>query len=256
VEKVIAEIERIKEVWTDEPFIEFADDNTFVNKSHSRELMRALEGQHVRWFTESDISVADDEELLAMMHDAGCAQILIGLESPTAEGLEGVETKRNWKRERYGTYMDAIARIQSYGIAVNGCFVLGLDGHDSSVFDAVEEFVRESGLFEAQITVMTAFPGTPLYEQLRAEGRLLDDGFWDKCTLFDVNVQPKQMSVRELEDGLLNLGLRIYSDEARAARTSSFRHQVEESPHVHPGLAGRRAARAEGEATAEHDEGS
>ena len=145
VAKVIAEIQAIKSMWPS-PFIEFADDNTFVNKRHSRELMRALEREHVPWFTETDISVADDPELLRMMREAGCRQILIGLESPTASGLDGVELRTNWKRRRLGSYEDAIRRIQSHGIAVNGCFTLGLDGDGPEVFDAIYKFVDDSGL--------------------------------------------------------------------------------------------------------------
>ena len=80
VEKVIAEVRRIKGLWP-EAFIEFADDNTFVNRAHSKQLMRALAKEQVRWFTETDISIAKDEELLKLMHDAGCAQVLIGFES-------------------------------------------------------------------------------------------------------------------------------------------------------------------------------
>ena len=221
VSKVIAEIRQIKSIWR-RPFIEFADDNTFVNKRHSRELMRALAKERVRWFTESDLSVADDPELLAMMHDAGCAQVLIGLESPTRFGLDGIELRQNWKRKRLASYMAAIERIQSHGIAVNGCFVLGLDGDGPQVFDAVWDFVEASGLQEVQITVMTAFPGTPLYRRLQAEGRLIDETAWEKCTLFDVNVRPKHMSVRELELGLIELGRRLYSREAKAGRMSRF----------------------------------
>lgn len=224
VAKVIAEIKAVKDVWP-RPFIEFADDNTFANKRHGRELMRALANEHVRWFTETDISVADDPELLSMMRDAGCAQVLIGLESPTVTGLDGIELRQNWKRKRLASYMESIERIQSHGIAVNGCFVLGMDGDGPEVFDAVWDFVRESGLQQAQITVVTAFPGTPLYRRLKAEGRLIDETAWEKCTVFDVNVRPKLMSVQELESGLIELGRRLYSQEEKAERTARFRRQ-------------------------------
>jgi radical SAM superfamily enzyme YgiQ (UPF0313 family) len=224
VTRVIEEIRAIKAIWP-RPFIEFADDNTFVNQRHSKELMRALAKEGVRWFTETDISVADDAELLFLMREAGCAQVLIGLESPTAEGLEGVELRRDWKRGRFDRYQEAVERIQSQGITVNGCFVLGLDGHTSEVFDRVLEFVQKSGLCEVQITVLTAFPGTPLYSRLKSEGRLLDETAWEKCTLFDVNVRPERMSVSDLERGLVELGRRLYSEEAKQARLNAFKQQ-------------------------------
>jgi radical SAM superfamily enzyme YgiQ (UPF0313 family) len=111
VPKVIAEIRRIKELWP-RPFIELADDNTFVDKKHSKVLVQAIGAEDVRWFTETDISVADDDELLRMMADTGCAQILIGLESPSRNGLNGLEQRSNWKQKRLDRYAVAIERIQ------------------------------------------------------------------------------------------------------------------------------------------------
>lgn len=209
VERVVAEIHRIKETWS-RPFIEFADDNTFADKTRGRELVRALLPEGLRWFTETDISIAREPELLAMMKDAGCAQILVGLESPVAAGLDGLEHKSNWKRRQMDSYKKAIETIQDAGITMNGCFVLGLDGQDSSSFDAVLDFVRETGLYEVQITVMTAFPGAPLYDRLAQQGRLLDAEAWETCTLFDVNYQPQHMSVGELEKSFKELLRRMY----------------------------------------------
>lgn len=221
VEKVINELHKIKEIWS-KPFIEFADDNTFVNKKHGRELVRALIPEGIKWFTETDISVSQDDELLKLMKESGCAQILIGLESPVLNGLDGLELHSNWKKKQLSNYKDAIHKIQDYGITVNGCFVLGLDNTDNSSFDQIWDFVNDSGLFEVQITVMTAFPGTPLYHRLKAEGRILNDGNWDMCSLFDVNFQPQNMSVSELEMGLRNLGEKIYNKEFTDYRRKKF----------------------------------
>jgi len=221
IDRVLGEIHAIKRIWP-RPFVEFADDNTFVNRRHSKELMRALIGERIRWFTETDISVADDVELLALMHEAGCAEVLIGLESPTLEGIDGVELRRNWKRTRFAQYLEAIERIQGHGVPVNGCFVLGLDGSGPEVFDAVAEFVSEAGLFDVQVTVLTPFPGTPLYDRLLAEGRLLDPTAWERCTMFDVNFRPKGMSPDTLQHELVELGRRLYTEEARRARRNAF----------------------------------
>ncbi len=238
VAKVIDEIRAIKRIWP-RPFVELADDNSFVNRKHSRELMRALASEGgVRWFTESDVSVAKDEELLSLIREAGCAQVLIGFESPSAAGLQGIEGRRNWKRQQLATYHAAIERIQSHGIAVTGCFVLGLDGDTVAVFDAVRQFAETSGLFQVQITVMTAFPATPLYARLQREGRLLREVAWETCTLFDVNFTPKQMSVSDLERGLIDLGRELYSDAAKRRRTTAFRRQVRNAGRLQPRKAG------------------
>lgn len=221
VEKVIAEIRAIKALW-EHPFIEFADDNSFASREHAKALLRALAPERVHWFSESDISIADDPELLDLMRESGCRELLIGLESPTLEGIDGVEQRRNWKRSRFADYLDSIRRIQGHGIAVNGCFVLGLDGDGPDVFERVEAFVRDSGQFDVQITVMTPFPGTPLYERLRAEGRLLEPEDWERCSLFDVNFEPARMSAAELQEGLLWLARRLYTQEERDARHDRF----------------------------------
>lgn len=236
VAKVISEIRRLKELWRD-PFIEFADDNTFVNRAHAKQLMRALARERVRWFTESDLSIAQDDELLRMMRDAGCAQVLIGFESPSPMALNGIEQKTNWKARQLESYCRTVEAIQSHGITVNGCFVMGLDGAGVESFDAVYDFVKQSGLFDVQITFMTPFPGTPLYERLRNEGRILSEGAWERCTLFDVNFQPQQMSVTDLENGFRKLGRRLYADDFVRDRGKRFVDQLRHARRVRHRLA-------------------
>ena len=221
VEKVIAEIRAIKAIWP-HPFIEFADDNSFVNKEHYKHLMRELAKEDIRWFTESDLAVADDPELLSLMRDAGCEQVLIGLESPRTSSLAGIELAANWKARRRDKYLGAIERIQSHGITVNGCFILGLDGDTPDVFDEVFSFVRESGLYEVQVTLLTPFPGTPLYQRLLDEGRIIDPGNWNLCTLFDHNIIPRGMSLEELRTGFLRLVGDLYSHEETNRRRKAF----------------------------------
>ena len=239
VEKVIAEIREIKNIWP-KPFIEFADDNSFVHREHYKQLLRELAKENVRWFTEADIGVAQDDELLGLMRDSGCQQVLVGLESPSRASLDGVELKKNWKARRQDFYREAIAKIQSYGITVNGCFILGLDGDTPEVFDDVLNFVRDSGLYEVQITFQTAFPGTPLYARLKREGRIIRDNAWELCTLFDINFQPKNMSAVELQSGFLKLAKQLYSAEETHARRAKFKRRLKTSPNF-----GRHAGRPE-----------
>jgi radical SAM superfamily enzyme YgiQ (UPF0313 family) len=221
VENVIAEVRRIKEQWP-QPFIELADDNSFVLRSHAKELLRALARERVKWFTEADISIAEDGELLDLMRESGCRQVLVGLESPMAAGLDGLELRRNWKRRKLPDHEAAIRQVQAHGITVNGCFILGLDGQDESVFDRVFDFVERTGLFEVQVTIATPFPGTPFHARLRHEGRLLDDGNWSRCTLFDVCFVPSHMSPERLQDGLVELSRRLYDPAFVRARRQRF----------------------------------
>ena len=226
VGKVIEEIRRIKELWPGMPFIEFADDNTFVNKPHSKALLRALVPEQIRWFTETDISVADDDELLDLMRESGCAQVLIGLESPSARALDGLELRTNWKAKQRDRYQRAIERVQDHGVTVNGCFVLGLDETGPESFDDVWRFVRDSGLYEVQVTILTPFPGTPLYDRLRDSGRLLHEDVWELCTLFDVNFRPQNMTVGELETGFRALVGKLYEENTVRERRQQYRRRL------------------------------
>jgi len=239
VEKVIAEIRAIKRIWP-KPFIEFADDNSFVHREHYKRLLGELARENIRWFTEADVRVAGDDELLARIRDAGCQQILIGFESPRRTSLYGVELRNNWKLRQQDYYLEAIAKIQAHGITVNGCFILGLDGDTRDVFDDVLQFVRDSGLYEVQVTFMTAFPGTPLYSRLQREGRILRDRAWELCTLFDINFQPKNMSVAELQSGFLKLAKQLYSAEETRERRAKFKRRLRTSA----GLSRRAAKKA------------
>jgi radical SAM superfamily enzyme YgiQ (UPF0313 family) len=221
VERVVAEIHEIKKLWR-HPFIELADDNTFANRARGKHLVRALAAENIHWFTETDISVADDSELLRLLRESGCSQILIGLESPVIEGMDGLEQKANWKAKQVERYRTAIQRIQDHGITVNGCFILGLDGAGPETFEAVWRFVQETALFEVQLTVLTPFAGTPLYQRLEREGRLLYPKQWNRSTLFDVNFRPDRMTVGTLEAGLRDLMAKVYNKEFIAWRRNQF----------------------------------
>ncbi len=225
VERVLAEIERIRELWP-HPFIELADDNSFVNRLYWRRLLPELAKRKIRWFTESDLSIYQDEGLLQQMRDAGCVEVLIGLESPTGSGLDQIELKCDWKRGQVDHYREAIARIQAAGVRVNACFVVGLDGQSPEVFGQILEMVEETLPFDVQVTLPTPFPGTPFYRQLAAQGRLLEPEAWERCTLFDLNFEPLGMSAVELRTGFHRLVEQLYSDTATQRRKRHFHRLV------------------------------
>jgi radical SAM superfamily enzyme YgiQ (UPF0313 family) len=224
VERILREIDCVRAQWS-RPFIEFADDNTFVHKGWAKRLLRELSQRDVRYFTETDVSVADDPELLDLLRPSGCRQLLIGFESPRRAGLWGIDAG-DWKARRQPQYLDVIERIQDKGVSVCGCFIVGLDADTPAIFDELRAFIERSKLLEVQITVLTPFPGTRLYAQLLAEGRLLYPGAWDRCTLFDVNFRPRGMSVEELEEGLLGLWKDTWNTEAHARRRQHYRTLV------------------------------
>lgn len=76
-----------------------------------------------------------------------------------------------------------------------------------------------------QVTLPTPFPGTPFYHQLKRQGRLLEDGAWEKCTLFDVNFRPSHMTPDELRQGFRELVARLYGDAFTQYRRDAFKKQ-------------------------------
>ncbi len=221
VEHVIRDIQAIAQL-REHPYIEFADDNTFVDKRWGKDLCRALIPLRLKWFTETDLTIADDPELLELMREAGCRQVLVGLESPGREALEGIELKGNFKARQAGRYRDAVRTIQDHGITVNGCFILGLDEHTPEAFPEILDFCLEAPLYEVQVTVLTPFPGTPLYDRLLREDRLLEPRRWDLCTLFDVNYYPKHMTPDDLREGLYWQSERLYNRDCVTTRRRAF----------------------------------
>ncbi|MGA2619337.1 MAG: radical SAM protein [Thermoguttaceae bacterium] len=220
VHQVLGEIRAVSEIW-DRPFLEFADDNLFVDRRWGRELLQRLRPLGVRWFAETDISIADAPDLLQALRPAGCYQLLIGLESLSHDNLAAIEST-GWKAGRLDRYVHAVHAIQDAGVTVNTCFIVGLDHDTPAVFDDIRRFVHEAQPLEIQVTVLTPFPGTPLFERLRHEGRLDEPPFWHKCTLFDVNYRPSGMSRDELRRGLYDLFRDLYNDEAFARRRRQY----------------------------------
>jgi radical SAM superfamily enzyme YgiQ (UPF0313 family) len=226
--QVRRELEAILALWP-RPFIELADDNTFVDKAWSRELVALLADHPVKWFTESDISLADDEPLLRSLGRSGCAQVLIGLESASSESMRDLDT-RNWKSRRHRDYADKVRRIQDHGVSVNGCFVIGFDHDGPDIFQRTLDYIDSLDLAEVQITLLTPFPGTTLRRKLELESRLLPGAGWSHHTLFDLTFQPARMTAEALKSGFHNLMRAVYADERTARRRKTFQQCIRHRP--------------------------
>ncbi len=133
---------------------------------------------------------------------------------------------KGWKYKYFDNYAKAIDKIQSYGITVNGCFVLGFDTDTKETFKETEEFIKASNLSEVQITILTAFPKTELYNQLKRENRLIFENYWEKCTLFDVTFVPKNFTVKELENEFVELMINIYAEDVVKERKKRFKQTL------------------------------
>ncbi|BBM84085.1 B12-binding domain-containing radical SAM protein [Candidatus Uabimicrobium amorphum] len=223
IDLIIDEIRTARKYFS-QPFFEFADDNTFLNKAWSKDFLQQLQREEIRYFTETDASVAEDTQLCDLISQSGCRQVLIGFESPNEQHLEGIDPV-GWKKKQAPKIRKVVDTLQSRGIGVIACFILGLDHHTPEIFPQVWQFVQDLGAEDVQFTVLTPFPGTPLFDRLKKEGRLLKERFWESCTLFDVNYQPQNMSVQELEQGMHWLFSQAYTEDAYQKRKQHFKQQ-------------------------------
>jgi radical SAM superfamily enzyme YgiQ (UPF0313 family) len=230
--KPIANIQRelasIKSI-TPRPVLELADDNTFVGGRDAPELLDALAAADTRYFTEVDWRIGENPELLAKLAASGCVQVLVGIESIlfrySGMGPKQAELPR---------IMAALDAIQSAGVAVIGCFIVGCDGETHASLDRLARFIELSNLADVQLTLQTPFPGTALRRRLEREGRLLADRDWSFYTLFDLTYQPDAMSVGELEMSFRSLVCRVFAPDQSTRRQAIRKRIWQSNPRLRP----------------------
>jgi radical SAM superfamily enzyme YgiQ (UPF0313 family) len=158
--------------------------------------------------------------MLAMMKEAGCHGMIIGIESVNQDTLVGMEKKIN----KVDEYYECIDNIQSSGIKVLGSFVLGSDSEDETIFEKTVKFIRDTNMIYSMINVLTPLPGTRLFERFDREGRLLHKD-WEHYSLESVCFKPKQMSPETLQEGRRWIYQEIYSLQDVHNRYENFLKQ-------------------------------
>jgi len=203
-------------------FFLFVDDNLIGNHAYGKELLKALIPLRRKWVSQTSLTVSRDEELLDLAAEAGCIGLLIGFESLSQEILRAIGKRSNRVQE----YKALIRRIRSRGIGIQGSFVFGFDQDDPSVFARTVEFVQETRLDAANFCRLTPFPGTRLFRQLEAEGRILHRS-WESYDREHVVFRPRLMSPEELDEGTFWAYERTYSLSSIANRMlPNWRHPV------------------------------
>lgn len=223
VNQVIREIHAIKEV-DHTPFIFFADDNMFIHRENSIKLLRSLEKEDIVWGTQTDISVADDPEILSMLKPAGCRWVFIGFENISKNSLELLD-RNKWKAGMSQKYEDLIAKLHKAGIFIWGSFMFGTDNDDAGVFERTLKFTLDNGIYSGSFTIMTPLPGTELFRQMKENNRILDYD-WSRYTFWDVVYQPKQMTSMELAKGVAWIYEKFYSLENSRIRMARIKQNI------------------------------
>lgn len=201
------------------PFISFTDENLLASRPYARELLAALVGMRIRFECHTDITVAEEPELLAMLVQAGCSRLQIGFETTNLESLEQIGPFKSRVSANLAT---SLQTIQQTGIRVMGMFLVGLDGDSLESLGELEEFVMASGFHQVDFSILTPVPGTAIFQQLEEEKRILTHD-WDRYSWQDVVYQPKQLSGRQLKKWINCVLARFYAPEAQMARRKYFK---------------------------------
>jgi len=200
----------------------FVDDNFIGNKKHLKEdlLPALIEWQKSRrglsFYTEASIDLADDEELVQMMVDAGFGMVFIGIETPNETSL--AESGKQQNRNR--NLIEDVKRLQRAGLQVQGGFIVGFDSDTPDIFQHQIEFIQNSGIVTAMVGLLQALPGTRLYERLARENRVIADATGNNVCA-STNILPV-MGIERLQEGYKAIVRTIYSPDAYYQRIRAF----------------------------------
>jgi radical SAM superfamily enzyme YgiQ (UPF0313 family) len=189
-----------------EPYAVFIDNNLGSKPEYLRELCRELQPLERIWSAAVTLDVTDDPSLVRAMALAGCTGVFIGFESLSDDNLVAARKRT----PRADDYARRVRLFHDHGIQVNGSFVLGFDGDRRDVFGQMAHWIEENRLECATFHILTPYPGTPLFRQMEAEGRLLHRD-WSKYDTAHVVFRPKHMTPEELALGYDWLYRRLFS---------------------------------------------
>ena len=221
VDQVIAELDVIyNSGWRSQIF--FVDDNFIANKKYLKtQLLPAI----IEWqktkrglplYTEASINLADDEELMKLMFEAGFDMVFIGIETPDKKSLAECDKKQNINRD----LVASIQKIQNTGLQVQGGFIVGFDNDTHSIFEKQIEFIQKSKIVTAMVGLLNAPCGTKLYERLKQEGRISGEITGDNVD-GTTNIVPK-MGMETLLKGYQSILSEIYSPKHYYKRVINF----------------------------------
>ncbi len=198
------------------------DDNVVANFDRAKELFRAIAPLKIKWIGQGTLISAKDRELLREMRNSGCEGLLIGFESLSEGTLRSMNKNFNVLPEGLG---EAIGRIRDEGIKIYATFVFGYDTDTPDVFERTLEFAVEQKFFVTAFNHLQPFPGTPLYQKMAEEGRMLHERWWVQpgVRFGDVIFRPKNMAPEELLERLMQTRRRYFSVGSIARRALDFK---------------------------------
>jgi radical SAM superfamily enzyme YgiQ (UPF0313 family) len=202
---IFAELEEMR----DKPLIFFVDDNITSNMAQAKEFFRELKKLNIRWVSQASINAAHDEEFLHLIKESGCQGLLIGFESLNPGNLMKMNKSFNTMQ---GGYEKALANLRKHNIRLYITFVFGYDEDTQASFKQTVHFALYHKFYIAAFNHLTPFPGTPLYNRLEQDGRLLYNKWWlDEGYSYNmIPFQPAHMTPGQLQHGCVEARAEFY----------------------------------------------
>ena len=180
--------------WWQKKVVWFWDDNLTANRTYIKNLLKAMIPLKKWWLTQASLDIARDPELLDLMRASGCIGIFLGIKSFEDASLKDANKRQN----RVEAYRECIDTLHSYGIAVMAGFIAGFDGDTAQSITAMAGHMLEIGVDVPFLSILTPYKGTPLYEKLKTEGRILNDRGWQFYNGYNASFKPAGMSPAQL----------------------------------------------------------
>ena len=209
IAKILEEIESL-----DTDRFWFVDDNIGIDAAFAKDLFRELVPLNVRWSSQASIVMAQDDELLRLAAKSGCTALFIGFESPSQQDLKSIH-----KPHVAQTYREVVKKLHDSGIFVIGAFIFGFDNEDRTCFQRTVDFIKYCDIDLVQLSVLTPYPGTRLFDKMVQQKRILHYD-WSKYTCLNVVFKPRRMTVEELQNGLWYALYKVYSPSDLVRRWS------------------------------------
>lgn len=172
----------------------FWDDNLTAKRAYVKELLRAMIPLKKWWLTQASMDITNDPELLRLMRDSGCIGVFFGMESFGKDSLAEANKRQNKAAE----YRERIDLMHRHGIAVMAGFIAGFDGDSPEAIVDMAHQLNNAGVDVPFLSVLTPYKGTPLYDKLEQEGRLLTNRGWQFYNGYNVAFRPRNMAPDDL----------------------------------------------------------
>ena len=208
VENVVRELEKVKE-----KIVIFVDPSLGINTSYTKELFKRLSDMNKKFACFINIKAAFDEEFLKLASDAGFFAFSIGFETFSEGSMEKMKKLPRMVKD----YKDAVKKIHDHGIAVLGSFVFGFDDDKKDIFERSIDLMKYIEIDSAGVNILTPFPGTPLFDRLEKENRILTKD-WSRYNMKDVVFIPKHMTPEELKGGAADVAKEFFSWKSTLSR--------------------------------------